>query len=167
MDARSQNRRPGCLDRGPASRRTDAFLSAARTALETDIKRLLLLFSGLCLGAAPCAAGEITQKQGPATLEIRFDGPTPKLALALADLLTVKLTVEGRAGLRVRAPDRFAADFPWLLVELSKVERSPLGSERETWRLVYKLAPRGPGRKIALRFPNVQEIGRASCRERV
>lgn len=106
------------------------------------------------LGAAPMAAGEIAQRKGPATLEIRFDSLTPKITLA--DVITVKLEVEGTTALRVKAPDRFPTDYPWQLIELSKVERTPIDAKRVRWRLTYKFAPREPAKKVALAFPEIR-----------
>ncbi len=118
------------------------------------MKRLFHLIGILVLIASPCAAGEITQKNGQGTLAVRYGAHAPKITLA--DLITVTLTVDGRKGLRVKAPDQFPPDFPWLLVEMSKPQRTELTPERESWRLLYRLAPRAPGQRVVLRFPDVQ-----------
>jgi hypothetical protein len=107
----------------------------------------------LMSAALPCVAGEIVQRQGGATLTIRYDAEKPRLALS--DLITVTLEVEGKKTLRVSAADRFPASFPWLLVELSRVERTPLEGDRVHWRLRYTFAPREPG-KQSFAFPEVK-----------
>jgi len=110
--------------------------------------------SVLCLIglASPCSAGTIKQTNGPAALAIEFE--TRKLALA--DLITVTLTVEGSRALEVAAP--LEAPAKWLLVERSKAVRENVGAARVRWKLIYRFAPREPGDKIPFAFPEVKFV---------
>ncbi len=117
--------------------------------------RLILM---LCLlgSAVPCNAATITQKKDGASLEIRFDGAKP--TLALADLITVALTVEGPPTLHAPiAPLELPGAAPWVLVERSKLSTQELKDPpRRRYQLVYRFAPREPGEKIPFHFPDVK-----------
>jgi hypothetical protein len=118
------------------------------------MKRLLLI---LCLlgSARPCLAGTFTQNKGAASLEVSYDKETRKLALA--DLITVTLTVEGSASMRTPvAPLELAPAAPWVLVERSKFVRETIHVSRVRYRLIYRFAPREPGTKVPFHFPDVK-----------
>jgi hypothetical protein len=118
------------------------------------MKRLILI---LCLlaSAPPCLGGTFTQTKGPAAIEVSYDGETRKLALA--DLITVTLTVEGRPLLRTPvAPLELAPSAPWVLVERSKFVRETINASRVRYRLIYRFAPREPGKKVPFHFPDVK-----------
>jgi hypothetical protein len=125
----------------------------SRRAVLNRLGRSLALPIVLLLTPTPLFAGTIQQQNGPARLELRFDGETPRLALA--DLLSVTLTVEGHESLRVRAPHELTATEPWQLVERSIPQRIPVGTDRVRWQLHYKFAPREPGTKVPFAFPEV------------
>jgi hypothetical protein len=105
------------------------------------------------IGIAPQCHAEIVQTRGPARLTIEHPGETP--AMALADTITVTLTVDGSPGLRVQAPLELPRSAKWQLVERSKPERAPMGPERVCWRIVYRFAPREPG-EVSFAFPEVK-----------
>jgi hypothetical protein len=113
----------------------------------------MLLLLPCLLAPTRLSAGTIQQQKGPARLEIRYDGETPRLTLA--DLLSVTLTVEGHESLRVRAPEQLPATEPWLLVERSVPRLEPTGTNRVRWQIRYKFAPREPGAKVPFAFPEV------------
>jgi hypothetical protein len=106
------------------------------------------------LGSArPCCAGTAVQQQGAASLAVRYEGAEPQLALA--DTITVTLTVEGSPALRVQAPHDLPAGAPWILVERSKAQRASIGPQRVLWQLVYRFAPRQPGQGV-FQFPDIK-----------
>ena len=114
------------------------------------MKRALLLV--VCLGsfAAPCPAGAVVQSKGAATLEIRFDAP--KAEIGLSDLITVELSVEGSAALRVE-PSSNEAPAGWTLVERSSEKIDTIGPDRLRWRLIHRFAPRAPSANTPFSFP--------------
>jgi hypothetical protein len=115
----------------------------------------LTLIVCLVASAPPCVGGTFTQTNGPAVLEVSYDADTRKLALA--DLITVTLTVEGRPSLRTPvAPLELAPAAPWMLVERSKFVRETINASRVRYRLVYRFAPREPGKKVPFHFPDVK-----------
>jgi hypothetical protein len=114
-----------------------------------------LLMMCLLSSPAPGLAGVIIQTKGSATLTLQFDAPTPKLALA--DVLTVTLTIEGTASMRTPiAPLELPAAAPWMLVERSGFPRQSIAPARVRYRLTYRFAPREPGAKIPFSFPDIQ-----------
>ena len=118
------------------------------------MKRLTLIVC-LLASASPCAGGTFTQTKGPAVLEVSYDADTRKLALA--DLITVTLTVEGRPSLRTPiAPLELAPAAPWVLVERSKFVRQTINDSSVRYRLTYRFAPREPGKKVAFHVPDVK-----------
>ena len=113
---------------------------------------LIVLLAGT---VPPCAAGTRTQKQGAATLEVRFDAPEP--TLELADVITVTLTIEGSAALETpAAPPELAAAAPWMLLERTRPVRKTIGRDRRHWQITYRFAPRQPGKAVPFAFPNVK-----------
>ena len=118
------------------------------------MKRLILI---LCLlgSAPPCSGGTFTQKNPPAVLEVSYDGEPRKLALA--DLITVTLTVDGSPALRTPiAPLELAPSAPWILVERTKFVRETINPSGVRYRLTYRFAPREPGKKVPFHFPDVK-----------
>jgi Clp amino terminal domain, pathogenicity island component len=114
-----------------------------------------LLILALLGPATPCAGGAVKQAQGDATLEVSWEGDERKLGLA--DQITVTLRIEGNEALNVYgAPLDLGAKANWLLVERSKDTKMPIRAKRVRWQLVYKFAPREPGREIAFAFPEVR-----------
>jgi hypothetical protein len=120
------------------------------------MKPIFMLAAVLLLGIASlCPAGTIVQKKGPATLEVTFDGATPKLALS--DVIGVTLTVEGPKALRAPvAPLELPGAAPWVLVERSKLIKENVGPDRIRYRLTYRFGPREPGKKVTFQFPEVK-----------
>lgn len=116
------------------------------------MKRLLLLVAAWCSATSICHA-DIVQTRGPSSLTIQHVGQTP--TIALADTITVTLTVDGSSALRVQAPLELPRSSKWQLVERSKPEREPMGRERVRWRIVYRFAPRAPG-ALPFAFPEVK-----------
>ena len=103
---------------------------------------------------SPCSAGTILQKQGAASLEVRFDAEKP--TLALADLITVTVSVEGSSALRRPiAPLDLPASAPWHLVTRSTDKRETIGPDRMRWSLTYQFEPRGLD-KVPFTFPDVK-----------
>src|SRR6516165_10668005 len=115
----------------------------------------LLLIGSLFGSTLPCVAGTFTQTKGPAVLEVSYDTDTRRLALA--DLITVRLTVEGSSSLRAPlAPLQLPASAPWLLVERSALVREIVSGSRLRYQLTYRFAPREPGKKVPFHFPDVK-----------
>jgi hypothetical protein len=115
------------------------------------MKRVLLLIAWM--SAAPFCHADIVQTNGPASLTIHHPGNTP--TIALADTITVTLTVNGSSTLRVQAPLELPRSAKWQLVERSKSDRETIGPEHERWRLVYRFAPKEPG-ELSFAFPEVK-----------
>jgi hypothetical protein len=113
----------------------------------------VLLLTIVWISAAPFCHADIVQTNGPASLTIQHPGNTP--TIALADTITVTLTVDGSTTLRVQAPLELPRSAKWQLVERSKADRDSIGPERVRWRLVYRFAPREPG-EVSFAFPEVK-----------
>jgi hypothetical protein len=114
-------------------------------------RAVLILFSLLCAGPA-AFAGSRVQTQADASLEVQFDGKEPDLSLA--DLITVTLTVHGARGVIVTAPLELPTSAPWSQVERKQPTRKSVDG-RDRWQIVYRFAPREPG-KLTLDFPDVK-----------
>ena len=114
--------------------------------------RSILVLIALATIAQPCRA-DIVQDDGAATLVIVFGAEQP--TIALSDLITVTLQVEGSKALRVHAPLDLPTGSKWTLMERSKPERRPDGPDRVRWRLVYRFAPQEPG-DVPFLFPDVK-----------
>src|SRR5262245_33124104 len=111
------------------------------------MNRMPLSLIFLLVTAAPGFAGAIVKKSGAATLEVHFDGDRPKIALP--DLITATLTIEGSPALDVfKAPLDLPTAGPWALVQRSKAQREEIGAAKVRWKLVYRFAPREPGLKV-------------------
>ena len=112
---------------------------------------LILILAMLSL-ASIARADDFVQRSGAANLEFRTPGPGKRLALA--DVLSVTLTVEGETPIVVDAPLAMPADSPWLLVKRTRPTQTPIDAKRERWRIAYEFAPREPG-ILVFHFPDV------------
>jgi hypothetical protein len=112
--------------------------------------RLLLLLALLFALPVRAAAFEQVQEKGPARLVIRADSSGN--GIALADVLTVTITVEGGADLQVDAPSRLPEDAPWILLRREPARKSQPAPGRTLWRMSYELAPQTRG-VLKLQFP--------------
>ena len=108
---------------------------------------LTIAFLGAVL---PCRA-DLVQTKGSARLAIQ----PATAAIALADTITVTLTVDGTPALRVDAPLDLPRSAKWQLVERTKPDREAMGPDQVRWRIVYRFAPREPG-EIVFAFPDVK-----------
>lgn len=119
--------------------------------------KLFRLFVILWIGVSsqPCFAGTVTQKKGAAVLEVLCDGDARRLALS--DLLTVTLTIEGTPLLRTPlAPLELPAAAPWKVEERTKPSRASLRGNRVRWQIIYRISPQQPGKEVAFQFPAVK-----------
>jgi hypothetical protein len=113
--------------------------------------QLGLALVALLLWLAPRAAAlQHTQSAGPARLEIHADGPDD--SLALSDVLTATLSVEGGPELRVEGPRGDWAPSGWTLLQRGKPTRAEFAPGRLRWQETYVLAPQAPG-TWTLQFP--------------
>jgi hypothetical protein len=110
------------------------------------------LWAALCF-PLPSLAGEAVQRKGAATLEIRYEGDTRDLALS--DIVTVTLKIEGSPSGKITAPLELSPAAKWLLDEPAQTVRETLGPGRMRWQRIYRFAPREPG-QITFAFPDVQ-----------
>ena len=120
------------------------------------MKRLRWLLIPWLFGMTPpCDAGTYRQTNGAARLEVRYDADGRKLALA--DLITVHLTIEGSADLEVYgAPLELPGSAKWVLVERSKPVRESIDLKRVRWQLTYRFGSHETGKEILFAFPEVK-----------
>lgn len=115
----------------------------------------LIVILWVSASSQPCFAGTVTQKKGGVALEVHYDGDARRLALS--DLLTVTLTVEGTPLLRTPlAPLELPAAAPWKVEERTKPSRESIRGNRVRWQIIYRVSPQQPGKAIAFQFPDVK-----------
>lgn len=113
----------------------------------------LLLCAAFAVAAGPAAALHREQALGPARLDVA--AATSDDSLALADTLTLTLTVESGPGLEVD-PSRDRPGSPqWTLLQRSKPVTDSLPDGRRRWKQTLVLAPLTTG-KLTLMPPSLR-----------
>ena len=154
MDESASHRRAGRLHCGPASRRGDALLPAARTAVETSMTKwtIALLFLGLPASFLPRTKPS-RKRIAPPHLKFALIRGNTNAEFGRSDYRHP----DNRRKLRAYvfgAPLDLGGSAKWQLVERSKATREAAG-QHVRWRIVYRFA-REPAKELLFQFPDVK-----------